>query len=77
MKYVVCNIDGKEQPIIFGSDVDLDQVVLPWPIVAAGVGLVQTMFITCQSTQTINGVEYVSRGLRDELLLRMSDHIEE
>ena len=76
MKYVIVEIDGKEVPMIFGHAVDLDQVQFPWPIKAAGVGVVQSMFISCQHTQTIGGVEYGSRGLKDEILLRMADHIE-
>lgn len=77
MKYLIVKIGETEVPMIFGNDVDLNQVQFPWPIVAAGVGVVQNMFVSCQLTQTINGKEYVSRGLKDEILLRAADYIGE
>ena len=76
MQYMICRIGDKDVPMVFGDAVDLEQVQFPWPIVAAGNGVVQNMFITCQGTKTIGGKEFVSRGLRDEILLRMSDHID-
>lgn len=76
MKYVIVKVDGKELPIIVANEIDLDTLNLPGPIVSAGVAKVQTMFITCQGTQTIAGKEYGSRGMADEILLRMSDHID-
>uniref|UniRef100_A0AB39CDT8 Uncharacterized protein n=1 Tax=Pseudomonas phage HRDY3 TaxID=3236930 RepID=A0AB39CDT8_9VIRU len=75
MKFVVVNIDGTEVPMMFGNEVDLDKIQIPYPIVSAGVAVVQEMFLTCQLTQTIGGVEYQSRGPKDEMLLRMNDHI--
>jgi hypothetical protein len=77
MKYLIVKIGETEVPMIFGNDVDLNQVKFPWPIVAAGVGVVQNMFVSCQLTQTIDGKEYVSRGLKDEILLRAADYIGE
>lgn len=77
MKYLVVKIGKTEVPMIFGNDVDLSQVKFPWPIVSGGVGVVQNMFVTCQMSQTIDGVEYGSRGLKDEILLRAADHIGE
>lgn len=73
MKYVIVKIGSNEVPMIFGNDVDLAQVKFPWPIVAAGVGVVQNMFLTCQMSQTLDGVEYGSRGLKDEILMRAAD----
>lgn len=77
MKYVIVKINETEVPMIFGNDVDLNQVQFPWPIVSAGVGVVQNMFLSCQLTQTINGREYGSRGLKDEILMRAADYIGE
>lgn len=77
MKYVIVKINESEVPMIFGNDVDLNQVQFPWPIVSAGVGVVQNMFLSCQLTQTINGREYGSRGLKDEILMRAADYIGE
>ncbi len=77
MKYLVVKIGNTEVPMIFGNDVDLSQVSFPWPIVSAGVGVVQNMFVTCQMSQTIDGKEYGSRGLKDEILLRAADHLGE
>jgi len=75
MKFVVVKIEGVEVPMMFGNEVDLDQIQIPYPIVSAGVAVVQQMFLTCQKSQVIGGKEYGSRGLKDEMLLRMSDHI--
>lgn len=77
MKYVIVKINETEVPMMFGNDVDLNQVQFPWPIVAAGVGVVQNMFLSCQLTQIINGREYGSRGLKDEILMRAADYIGE
>lgn len=77
MKYVIVKINETEVPMIFGNDVDLNQVSFPWPIVAAGVGVVQHMFLSCQLTQIIDGREYGSRGLKDEILMRAADFIGE
>lgn len=77
MKYLIVKIGETEVPMIFGNDVDLNQVAFPWPIVAAGVGVVQNMFLTCQLSQTIDGKEYGSRGLKDEILMRAADYIGE
>lgn len=77
MKYLIVKIGSTEVPMLFGNDVDLSQVKFPWPIVSAGVGVVQNMFVTCQMSQTIEGREYGSRGLKDEILLRASDFIGE
>lgn len=77
MKYVIVKIGQTEVPMIFGNDVDLTQVKFPWPIVSAGVGVVQNMFVTCQMSQTLDGVEYGSRGLKDEIILRASDFVGE
>lgn len=75
MKYLIVKIGGTEVPMIFGNDVDLSQVSFPWPIVSAGVGVVQNMFLSCQLSQTIDGVEYGSRGLKDEILMRAADYL--
>lgn len=75
MKYVVVRINKTEVPMMFGNDVDLDQVKFPWPIVAAGVSEGINLFFTCQSYQVIGGVEYGSRGLKDEVLLRATDFV--
>lgn len=76
MKYVILKVGDKEVPVIIGDDLDFDMLTLPGKIVSAGVAKVQTMFITCQGTQTIDGKEYGSRGMADEIILRMSDHID-
>jgi len=76
MKYVICKVGNKELPIIVANDIDLNTLTLPGKIIAAGEGVVQTMFLTCQGTQTIGDKEYTSRGMPDEILLRMSDHID-
>lgn len=73
MKYVVVKIEGKEAVMMFSPQVDLEQVKFPWPIVAAGWAFGQTIFYTCQSSLTIGGIEFGSRGLRDEILIRAAE----
>lgn len=76
MQYLVLNVDGVEVPVIIGKGLSPDDVQFSkGKIVAAGVALVQDMRITCQGTMTVSGKEYVSRGLKDEVLLRSSDHM--
>lgn len=75
VKYVICKVGDKEVPILMGNEIDLDAMVFPGEVIAAGIGVVQTMFVTCQGTQIIKGEAYGSRGLPDEILMRMSDFI--
>jgi hypothetical protein len=75
MKFVVVKIGETEVPMLFGNEVDLEAIQIPYPIVSAGVAVVQEMFLTCQLSQTIGGTEYGSRGPKDEMLLRMNDYI--
>jgi len=76
MKYVVVKIEGKEAVMMFDPKVDLEQVKFPWPIVAAGWAVGQTIFYTCQSSLTIGGIEFGSRGLRDEILIRSAEDVD-
>lgn len=74
MKYVVVKTeDGAEHPVVFGKGLDVSKITFPGTIIAAGEADVKSMFITCQGTMTINDKQYVSRGLKDEILLRSSD----
>ena len=75
MKYVIVKIGQTEVPVMFGNEVDLNQVSFPWPIVAAGQAIGHTVFYSCQSTQTINDQIFVSRGRKDEVLIQAADYL--
>lgn len=81
MKYLVLLVNGKEEPLIIGKGIP-DEIIakvaedLGATVVAGGQAIVHQMMITCQGTIQVRGREIVSRGLKDEVLLRHADFIE-
>lgn len=74
MKYaVIRNEHGDEIPLIFGNNFDTSRLHLLGKIVAAGDAKVHEIMVTCEGTMIIDGAQVVSRGLKDEILLRSSD----
>lgn len=81
MKYLVLLVNGKEEPLIIGKGIS-DEIIAKVvedhgaTVVAGGIALVQELMITCQGTIKVKDREIVSRGFKDEVLLRHADFIE-
>lgn len=81
MKYLVLLVNGKEEPLIIGKGIS-DEIIAKVvedhgaTVVAGGIALVQELMITCQGIIKVKDREIVSRGFKDEVLLRHADFIE-